>query len=152
MSLCGVSMATVYQAGDSAGWTRMGQIDSKDWAANKSFHVGDTVVFNYNYHFHNVKQVAHQDFESCNATSLIATCTGGFDGVTFSIKFVDVTLSLIDLNGEASLFPCSKVVIRSNTWSPLRESHIRQPAGNFKITFSGQYWHYQESRRRDNRK
>lgn len=59
-------MATVYQAGDSAGWTRMGQVDSKDRAANKSFYVGDTVVF-----------------ESCNATSLIATYTSGSDGVTF---------------------------------------------------------------------
>jgi hypothetical protein len=115
MSLCGVSMATVYQAGDSAGWTRMGQVDSKDWAANKSFHVGDTVVFNYNSQFHNVKQVTQQGFEPCNATFLIATYTSGSDGVTFSIKFVHVTLSLIDLNGEASLFPCSKVVIRSNT-------------------------------------
>jgi|UniRef100_B9II32 hypothetical protein len=115
MSLCGVSMAPVYQAGDSAGWTRMGQVDSKDWAANKSFHVGDTVVFNYNSQFHNVKQVTQQGFEPCNATFLIATYTSGSDGVTFSIKFVHVTLSLIDLNGEASLFPCSQVVIRSNT-------------------------------------
>ncbi|KAJ6688172.1 MAVICYANIN-LIKE [Salix koriyanagi] len=37
MALCGVSMAAVYQAGDSAGWTSMGQVDYKEWAANKNF-------------------------------------------------------------------------------------------------------------------
>ncbi|XP_011023469.1 PREDICTED: blue copper protein-like [Populus euphratica] len=81
-ALCGVSMATVYQVGDSAGWTSMGQVDYQDWAANKNFHGGDSLVFNYNNQFHNVKQVTHQDFESCNATSPIATYTNGSDTVT----------------------------------------------------------------------
>ncbi|KAJ6411770.1 hypothetical protein OIU84_008366 [Salix udensis] len=35
MALCGVSMAAVYQTGDSAGWTSMGQVDYREWAANK---------------------------------------------------------------------------------------------------------------------
>ncbi|KAJ7007545.1 hypothetical protein NC653_006550 [Populus alba x Populus x berolinensis] len=65
-ALCGVSMAVVYQVGDSAGWTSMGQVDYQDWAANKIFHSGDTLVFNYNNQFHNMKQVTHQGFESCN--------------------------------------------------------------------------------------
>ncbi|KAJ6710082.1 BLUE COPPER PROTEIN [Salix koriyanagi] len=81
MALCGVSMAAVYQVGDSAGWTSMGQVDYHDWAATKNFHVGDTLVFNYNNQFHNVKQVAHPGFESCNATSPIATYTNGSDTV-----------------------------------------------------------------------
>ncbi|XP_011023387.1 PREDICTED: mavicyanin-like [Populus euphratica] len=81
-ALCGVSMATVYQVGDSAGWTSMGQVDYQDWAANKNFHGGDTLVFNYNNQFHNVKQVTHQGFESCNATSPIATYNNGSDTVT----------------------------------------------------------------------
>uniref|UniRef100_A0A6N2LH90 Phytocyanin domain-containing protein n=1 Tax=Salix viminalis TaxID=40686 RepID=A0A6N2LH90_SALVM len=82
MALCGVSMAAVYQAGDSAGWTSMGQVDYKEWAANKNFHVGDTLVFNYNNQFHNVKQVTRRGFDSCNATSPIATYTNGSDSVT----------------------------------------------------------------------
>ncbi|KAJ7007623.1 hypothetical protein NC653_006606 [Populus alba x Populus x berolinensis] len=41
MALCGVSMATVYQVGDSTGWTSMGQVDYQDWAASKNFHGGD---------------------------------------------------------------------------------------------------------------
>ncbi|CAK7348045.1 unnamed protein product [Dovyalis caffra] len=75
-------MATVYRVGDSAGWTSMGQVDYQDWAASKNFHVGDILVFNYNNQFHNVKQVKHQGFESCNATSPIATYTNGSDTVT----------------------------------------------------------------------
>ncbi|KAL3604038.1 hypothetical protein D5086_004897 [Populus alba] len=81
-ALCGVSKAVVYQVGDSAGWTSMGQVDYQDWAANKIFHSGDTLVFNYNNQFHNVKQVTHQGFESCNATSPLATYTNDSDTVT----------------------------------------------------------------------
>ncbi|KAH8504145.1 hypothetical protein Peur_046269 [Populus x canadensis] len=83
MAFCrGVSMAAVYQVGDSAGWTSMGQVDYQEWAASKNFHVGDTLVFNYNSQFHNVKQVTQQGFEACNATSPIATYTNGYDTVT----------------------------------------------------------------------
>ncbi|KAJ7007700.1 hypothetical protein NC653_006663 [Populus alba x Populus x berolinensis] len=41
----------------------MGQVDYQDWVASKNFHGGDTLVFNYNNQFHNVKQVTHQGFE-----------------------------------------------------------------------------------------
>ncbi|KAJ6938800.1 mavicyanin-like [Populus alba x Populus x berolinensis] len=82
MALCGVSMAsTVYQVGDSTGWTSMGGVDYQDWAADKSFHAGDTLVFSYNMQFHNVKQVTSQDFETCNATSPTATYTSGSDAI-----------------------------------------------------------------------
>ncbi|KAH8504149.1 hypothetical protein H0E87_011708 [Populus deltoides] len=83
MAFCrGVSMAAVYQVGDSAGWTSMGQVDYQEWAASKNLHVGDTLVFNYNSQFHNVKQVTQQGLQSCNATSPIATYTNGYDTVT----------------------------------------------------------------------
>jgi hypothetical protein len=82
MALHGVSMAsTVYQVGDSVGWTSMGGVDYQDWAADKNFHAGDTLVFNYNIQFHNVKQVTSQDFETCNATFPIATYTSGSDAI-----------------------------------------------------------------------
>ncbi|KAI8004842.1 hypothetical protein LOK49_LG08G03008 [Camellia lanceoleosa] len=38
-----VSMAAVYKVGDSAGWTIIGNIDYKAWAASKTFHVGDVI-------------------------------------------------------------------------------------------------------------
>ncbi|KAJ4722808.1 3-isopropylmalate dehydratase large subunit-like [Melia azedarach] len=42
----------------------------------------DTIVFEYNNQFHNVKQVTDQDFQSCNATSAIAVYTTGSDSIT----------------------------------------------------------------------
>nr|TKS14835.1 hypothetical protein D5086_0000040040 [Populus alba] len=55
--------ARLYQVCGSAGWTSMGDVDYQDWAANKKFHVGDTLVFHHNYRFHDVKQVTRQDFK-----------------------------------------------------------------------------------------
>jgi hypothetical protein len=86
-ALCGVSMAArLYQVGGSAGWTSMGDVDYHDWAANKKFHVGDTLVFHHNYRFHDVKQVTRQDFKSCNVASPIASYYNhhGYDSLTLN--------------------------------------------------------------------
>ncbi|KAK3228402.1 hypothetical protein Dsin_000283 [Dipteronia sinensis] len=81
-SVFGVSMAAVYNVGDSAGWTSAGAVDYHKWADHKDFHVGDTLVFKYNNQFHNVKQVSQKDFLSCDATSPINTYGTGSDSVT----------------------------------------------------------------------
>lgn len=38
-----VSHAAVHKVGDSAGWTIIGNVDYKKWAATKNFKVGDTI-------------------------------------------------------------------------------------------------------------
>lgn len=38
-----ISYAAVYKVGDSAGWTTLGNIDYKKWAATKNFQLGDTI-------------------------------------------------------------------------------------------------------------
>ena len=81
-TLVGVSLGAVHKVGDSAGWTTLGNIDYNRWASSKNFHVGDTIVFEYNNQFHNVKQVTFQDFQSCNGASPIATFTSGSDSIT----------------------------------------------------------------------
>ncbi|KAF3666199.1 hypothetical protein FXO37_10701 [Capsicum annuum] len=43
MQLC---FGVVYKVGDSAGWTTIGNVDYKQWAANKTFSVGDVIVEN----------------------------------------------------------------------------------------------------------
>ncbi|KAF8394416.1 hypothetical protein HHK36_020624 [Tetracentron sinense] len=82
MAALQVSIATVYKVGDSAGWTAMGTVDYKKWAAEKNFHVGDIILFTYNAQYHNVKQVSHDDFKSCNASNPLATYTTGNDSIT----------------------------------------------------------------------
>ncbi|KAL9457058.1 hypothetical protein AB3S75_006152 [Citrus x aurantiifolia] len=81
-TLLRVSLGAVHKVGDAAGWTTLGHIDYKQWASSKNFHVGDTIVFDYNNQFHNVKQVTFQDFQSCNGASPIATFTSGSDSIT----------------------------------------------------------------------
>lgn len=38
-----VSNAAVHKVGDSSGWTIIGSIDYKKWAATKNFQIGDTI-------------------------------------------------------------------------------------------------------------
>ncbi|MCI22163.1 mavicyanin-like [Trifolium medium] len=38
-----VSNAAEYKVGDSAGWTTIGDINYKKWAAEKKFKIGDTI-------------------------------------------------------------------------------------------------------------
>lgn len=43
MSAIHVSNASVHKVGDSSGWTIIGNIDYKNWAATKNFNIGDTI-------------------------------------------------------------------------------------------------------------
>lgn len=81
LSLSVVS-AAVYKVGDDAGWTTIGNIDYAKWASNKTFLVGDTILFEYHTQFHNVLQVNHTNFRSCNAKAPITTYATGNDSIT----------------------------------------------------------------------
>ncbi|KAK9288793.1 hypothetical protein L1049_017258 [Liquidambar formosana] len=76
--------AAVYKVGDSAGWTTIGNVDYKQWAATKSFQVGDIILFEYNVQFHNVMRVTHAQYKACNASVPIANYTTGNDSITIS--------------------------------------------------------------------
>ncbi|KAH6808861.1 Cupredoxin superfamily protein [Perilla frutescens var. frutescens] len=79
-----VSNGAVYKVGDSAGWTTIGNVDYKLWAAPKIFQPGDIIVFEYNPQFHNVMQVIHSEYKACNASSPISTHTTGNDSITIN--------------------------------------------------------------------
>ncbi|KAE8675197.1 Stellacyanin [Hibiscus syriacus] len=82
LAFVGVSLGAVHKVGDSTGWTSLGNINYLKWASSKAFHVGDSLLFEYNPQFHNVMQVTHNDYQSCNGTSAIASYTSGSDSVT----------------------------------------------------------------------
>ncbi|KAI3526745.1 hypothetical protein L1887_06007 [Cichorium endivia] len=69
----------VYKVGGSAGWTNIGHVDYKTWASTKVFHVGDTIVFQYNKDFHNVARVTYTDFLTCHGAAPYSTFTSGND-------------------------------------------------------------------------
>ncbi|KAF8007244.1 hypothetical protein BT93_K1289 [Corymbia citriodora subsp. variegata] len=66
--------ASTYNVLDKLGWTipPAGDVAYKTWAAEKSFKVGDTVVFNWTG-THNVAEVSKADFDTCTGTSPIGT-------------------------------------------------------------------------------
>ncbi|XP_071716267.1 mavicyanin-like [Rutidosis leptorrhynchoides] len=80
-SVVEIASGAVHTVGDSAGWTTIGNVDYKNWAATKTFKLGDTIVFTYNKQFHNVMQVTHADYRSCNISAPIATHSTGNDSI-----------------------------------------------------------------------
>ena len=80
----GMAAAAVYEVGDKAGWTIMGNPNYGAWAASKKFHLHDTVVFTYNKQFHNVMEVGKSDYKNCSATKPIATWSTGNDTVVLN--------------------------------------------------------------------
>ncbi|KAE8077013.1 hypothetical protein FH972_015622 [Carpinus fangiana] len=82
MAVVHLSNAAVYKVGDSAGWTTIGNVDYKQWAAPKNFQLGDVIRFEYNAQFHNVMRVTHAMYKSCNTSKPLATYTSGNDSIT----------------------------------------------------------------------
>ncbi|OMP06143.1 Plastocyanin-like protein [Corchorus olitorius] len=82
LALLGLSLGAVHKVGDSSGWTIMGDTDYTNWASARTFHVGDSLLFEYNSEFHDVVEVSHDDFQSCKGTSGIATYASGSDTIT----------------------------------------------------------------------
>ncbi|KAF7837271.1 mavicyanin-like [Senna tora] len=81
MAAVEVSYGAVYKVGDSAGWTTIGNIDYKKWAATKNFQIGDIIIFEYNSQFHNVMRVTHGMYKTCNGSSPLATFSTGNDSI-----------------------------------------------------------------------
>ncbi|KAI3872600.1 hypothetical protein MKW92_043145 [Papaver armeniacum] len=71
-----------WKVGNSAGWSGQSQVNYTDWASLPAFLVGDDALeFVYNPNITNVMEVTYCDFESCDATSPLATYNTGFDEV-----------------------------------------------------------------------
>ncbi|KAF5465681.1 hypothetical protein F2P56_015663 [Juglans regia] len=86
MAVVHVSDAAVHKVGDSAGWTTIGNVDYKQWAAAKTFRVGDIIIFEYNAQFHNVMRVTHAMYKTCNVSIPLDTFTTGNDSITITSK------------------------------------------------------------------
>ncbi|KAK6131832.1 hypothetical protein DH2020_034428 [Rehmannia glutinosa] len=66
--------ATVYTVGDNSGWDISTDIDS--WARDKTFAVGDTLLFQYSQ-YHSVSEVTKKNYEGCNTTNVLQTSSNG---------------------------------------------------------------------------
>ncbi|KAL5547821.1 hypothetical protein UlMin_003052 [Ulmus minor] len=65
--------ATTYFVGDSTNWAIPPSTSTySNWAANKTFVVGDILVFNFAQGQHDVSQVTKAGYDSCNGTGAIS--------------------------------------------------------------------------------
>ncbi|GLU09674.1 hypothetical protein SLE2022_265210 [Rubroshorea leprosula] len=60
---------STYNVGDASGWAVNGAAFYSTWAGNKTFRVGDTLVFNFTSGRHNVAGVLKADFDACNTAN-----------------------------------------------------------------------------------
>ncbi|WCJ34360.1 Blue copper protein [Euphorbia peplus] len=67
-------LATVYMVGDSSGWS-IG-VDYSTWATDKTFNVGDTLVFNYGGEY-TVDEVSASDYSTCIIGEPISSDSSG---------------------------------------------------------------------------
>lgn len=82
--LMGTSSATIYKVGDSDGWTAM-EDTYYSWAYPKEFHVGDSLVFDYDRNINDVTQVLGAlEYHFCDSSSPKAVYKTGQDVVTLT--------------------------------------------------------------------
>ncbi|CAN8272609.1 unnamed protein product, partial [Cochlearia groenlandica] len=61
---------TVYKVGDSRGWTITKKDAYPSWVRDKIFHVGDSLVFEYDQNVNDVTHVSNAlEYVSCNSPS-----------------------------------------------------------------------------------
>ncbi|GFZ20857.1 hypothetical protein Acr_29g0000190 [Actinidia rufa] len=71
------SSVKTYVVGESLGWNVLpnGTEAYKAWAADKTFLIGDTLVFNFVNGSHNVAEVTKAAYSACNTTTTISLTT-----------------------------------------------------------------------------
>ncbi|KAK4369258.1 hypothetical protein RND71_013050 [Anisodus tanguticus] len=80
------SVAQTFIVGDNKGWSvpTGGPVSYQRWANDKSFKVGDTLVFNFVNGAHNVARISKASYDSCNTTSPINTISTGPARITLT--------------------------------------------------------------------
>ncbi|XP_058742168.1 blue copper protein 1a-like [Vicia villosa] len=77
-----IAVATDFVVGDEKGWT-LG-VDYQAWAADKVFHLGDTLTFNYVAGKDSVVRVNGSDFQSCSVPWAAPVLGSGNDKVVLT--------------------------------------------------------------------
>ncbi|XP_030504843.2 blue copper protein 1b-like [Cannabis sativa] len=116
MLLVASTSAVDYVVGDDSGWTI--NFDYQAWAQDKSFRVGDRLVFTYPAGVHNVFKVNGADFRQCTAPVGAVPLTSGNDVVALESRGKKWYLCGVAQHcavGNQKL----GIVVAPNPWSPL---------------------------------
>ncbi|CAN6476280.1 unnamed protein product [Victoria cruziana] len=85
VSMAAAASAATYTVGDSSGWSIPSSPNFYDtWAASKTFHVNDKLVFNFPTGAHTAVQVSETDYKACTFTNPIETYGTGPATVTLN--------------------------------------------------------------------
>ncbi|CAA2945769.1 basic blue -like [Olea europaea subsp. europaea] len=76
------TMAAYYMVGENDGW-KLG-VNYTQWAADKTFYVGDTLMFMYDKASHNVLKVNGSDFQKCLTSNTTGLLSSGNDVITLA--------------------------------------------------------------------
>jgi len=68
-------MAANYTVGDGQGWKL--SVNYTNWTSDKTFHVGDNLIFTYLSTSHDVEEVSESAYTSCSTSNALQTYTGG---------------------------------------------------------------------------
>ncbi|XP_061337844.1 mavicyanin-like [Gastrolobium bilobum] len=83
ITLDSVSSTTTHIVGDNLGWNLPPhQGFFADWAKNKTFAVGDVLLFQYNPGLNTVVQVNKEDYDNCTSKNTMYTYFKGNSTVT----------------------------------------------------------------------
>ncbi|XP_029126142.1 mavicyanin [Cajanus cajan] len=77
-----IAMAKEFVVGDSHGWTL--DFNYSAWAADKTFQVGDTLIFRYAVGEHNVFKVNGTLFQSCTVPPASEALSTGSDHIVLA--------------------------------------------------------------------
>ncbi|KAJ6675638.1 BLUE COPPER PROTEIN [Salix viminalis] len=119
--------ATTYTVGDTNGWTTSG--DYTTWASDKTFTVGDSLLFNYGF-THSVAEVSKGDYDSCSTSNLVKTYTGGSSTITLSAAG-PMYFHLLHVWSLWQRHEVSNHRRRSQYWHPKYPHHTCHPIGRW---------------------
>ncbi|PON91639.1 Phytocyanin domain containing protein [Trema orientale] len=103
-----ISSATVYTVGDTSGWA-MG-VDYSTWGSDKTFVVGDSLVFNY-ASSHTVDEVSSSDYSSCTVGNAITSDNTG--ATTITLKTPGTHYFICGVAGHCSIGMKLSVTVKS---------------------------------------
>lgn len=126
--LHGSAAQTRHVVGDAIGWTvpSGGAATYTAWAANNSFKVGDTLVFNFTTGRHDAVKVTKSAYDACNGASPLLTLTTGPATVTLNETGEQYYICTIGTHCPLG----QKVAINVSSASSTSPSPAPQPSGS----------------------
>ncbi|KAM3275903.1 hypothetical protein ACQJBY_044348 [Aegilops geniculata] len=81
-SCAAAAAATTFDVGDGHGWQT--GVDYTDWTSDKTFAVGDTLVFNYTSKAHTVTEVNKSGYDACSGGNSLSNDDSGATTITLT--------------------------------------------------------------------